>query len=188
MKKSLGPKTIAYPYPVFVVGAYDKDGRPNIMTSSWTGICCSQPPCIYVSLREATYTFGCIKHSKAFTVNIPSQKHIKETDYAGIYSGKNEDKIKKLGLTAVKSEIVNAPYIEEFPINIECKLKQMVELGLHTQFIGEIVDVKASEDALNDEGKTDINKIKPFVYTPDKHYFAIGDKLDRAFSVGSELK
>jgi flavin reductase (DIM6/NTAB) family NADH-FMN oxidoreductase RutF len=84
MKKSIGANTIVFPAPVFVVGTYDKDGKANAMTASWAGICCSKPPCIYVSLREATYTYGNIVSRKAFTVSIPSQKYIKQADYFGL--------------------------------------------------------------------------------------------------------
>ena len=81
MKNSLGAKTLVYPTPVFVVGTYDKEGKPNVMTASWGGICCSQPPCVAVSLRKATYTHGNILARKAFTISIPSESHVQQADY-----------------------------------------------------------------------------------------------------------
>jgi flavin reductase (DIM6/NTAB) family NADH-FMN oxidoreductase RutF len=161
MKKSLGAKTIIYPTPVLVIGSYDKNGKPNVMTAAWGGICCSSPPCLTVSLRKATYTYTSICERKAFTVNIPSEKHVDVVDYFGIASGRNEDKFSKSGLTPVKSDLVDAPYIGEFPFILECRLIHTHEIGLHTQFIGEILDIKANEDVLDDKGTLSIEKIKP---------------------------
>ena len=92
MKKSLGAKTLIYPTPVWVVGTYDNEGKPNVMTAAWGGVCCSQPPCVGVSLRKATYSFGSIMERKAFTVNVPSDAHVREADYFGIASGRDSDK------------------------------------------------------------------------------------------------
>ena len=121
MKKSIGAKTIVFPAPVLLVGTYDKDNKPNAMTAAWGGICCSSPPCVTVSLRKATYSYGSIIESKAYTLNIPSEKYAIEADYFGIASGRKKDKFKASGLTPVKSELVNAPYIEEFPLILVCK-------------------------------------------------------------------
>src|SRR5512137_788409 len=114
MTKSLGAKTLIYPAPVLVVGTYDKAGKPNAMTASWGGICCSQPPCVTVSLRKATYTYGNILARKAFTISIPSEAHAKQVDYLGLVSGRNADKFAAAKLTPVPSTVVDAPYIEEF--------------------------------------------------------------------------
>lgn len=187
MKKSIGAETIVYPTPVFIVGTYDKDGKPNAMNAAWGGISCSVPPCVSISLREATYSHGNIKNREAFTISIPSDDYIKEADYFGIASGRNEDKFEKTGLTPVKSELVDAPYIEEFPLILECKLVNITELGLHTHFTGEIVDVKVNEDLMKDE-TPDIGQIKPFLYDPAfRAYYGIGKRLGQAFSIGKEM-
>ncbi|MCK9594159.1 MAG: flavin reductase family protein [Candidatus Omnitrophica bacterium] len=187
MKKSIGAKTIVFPTPVFIIGTYDKSGNPNAMVVAWAGICCSQPPCVSISLREATYTYANILERKAFTVNIPSEKYIKETDYCGIVSGKNENKFKSTGLTAVKSAIVDAPYIEEFPLALECALIQSAKVGLHTIFVGEVKDIKADETALDKDGQPDIEKIKPFIFNPaTRTYYGTGKFLAQAFSVGKK--
>ncbi|MEP9410550.1 MAG: flavin reductase family protein [Candidatus Brocadia sp.] len=189
MKKSLGAKTIVYPTPVFIVGTYDKAGKPNVMNVAWGGLCCSSPPSIAISLRKATYTYGNIVDRKAFTVNIPSETHVKEADYFGIASGSNEDKFSTTGLTPVKSELVDAPYIGEFPLILECKLTHAVEIGLHTQFIGEILDVKADEFVLGENGVIDIEKIHPILYAPEiRAYYGIGVCLGKAFSIGKQIK
>ncbi len=188
MKKSIGAKTIVYPTPVFIIGTYDKNGKPNAMNAAWGGISCSAPPCVSISLREATYTHGNIVDKKSFTVNIPSENYIKEADYFGIASGKNEDKFAATELTPVKSELVDAPYIKEFPIVLECKLVNTTELGLHTHFTGEIMDVKVNEDLL-DNGNPNIEQIKPFLYDPSSStYYGIGKYLGKAFSIGKDIK
>ncbi|RLB88418.1 MAG: flavin reductase family protein [Deltaproteobacteria bacterium] len=189
MKRSIGAKTIVYPAPVLIVATYDKDGKANAMTAAWGGICCSKPPCVTVSLRKATYSYDCIVHSKAYTLNIPSQKYLKEADYLGMATGKTEDKFKTTGLTPIKSDLVNAPYIEEFSLILECKLLHTFEIGLHTQFIGEIIDVKAEESVLNADGFPDIGKVQPLIYAPScSTYHSIGNKLGDAFSIGKNIK
>jgi flavin reductase (DIM6/NTAB) family NADH-FMN oxidoreductase RutF len=189
MKKSIGAKTIVYPTPVFIVGTYDKDGRPNVMNAAWAGICCSSPPCVSISLRKATYTYGNIVEQKAFTVSIPSQNYVKEADYFGIASGRKEDKFIATGLTPVKSELVNAPYVKEFPLILECRLLHFLEIGLHTLFVGEIMDVKVEEAALDDKGQPLVEKIKPLIFSPESPaYYGMGDYLGKAFSIGLEIK
>lgn len=188
MKKSIGAKTIAYPTPAWVIGTYDKEGKPNVMTAAWAGICCSQPPCVAVSLRKATYSYASLMERRAFTVNIPSQKYAAETDYFGIASGRDEDKFKTAGLTAVKSDLVDAPYVAEFPLILECRIIHVHEIGKHTQFIGEILDVKADEEVLDKKGYPDIEKIKPIIYAPTiRKYYGIGEYLGDGYTVGLPL-
>ncbi len=188
MKKSLGAKTIAYPTPVFVIGTYDSEGKPNMMTASWSGICSSKPACIAVALRSATYSHGSIFERKAFTINIPSDSYVRETDYIGIVSGKNSDKFSATKLTPVKSDLVDAPLVMEFPISIECRLLHVLDLGLHTQFIGEILDVKADESVLADNDYPDIEKVKPLIFAPgSRTYHGIGEFIGKAFSIGKEI-
>lgn len=188
MKKSLGAQTIVYPTPVFIVATYDKENKPNAMAVAWGGICCSSPPCVAVSLRAATYSHGNIMERKAFTVNIPMENHVKECDYFGMASGRNKDKFSKTGLTPIKSDIVDAPYIKEFPLVLECAVIKVVEVGLHTQFIGEIKDVKIDEEFLDGNGNPDIEKIRPFFYAPGvQAYYGTGKNLGQAFSIGKEI-
>jgi len=187
MKRSLGAKTIVYPAPVFVIGTYDSTGKANVMTASWAGLCCSRPPCVAVALRKATSTYGNIVQRQAFTVSIPSEKYLKQTDYFGLVSGRDVDKFAVTGLTAARSEIVDAPYVAEFPLVLECRLFKTIELGLHTQFIGEIMDVKADEDVIGLDG-LDMAKVRPFVFAPDtQFYYGIGSFAGRAFDAGREL-
>jgi flavin reductase (DIM6/NTAB) family NADH-FMN oxidoreductase RutF len=189
MKKSFGSKTIIYPTPVWCVGSYDTDERPNVMTIAWGGICCSSPPCVTISLRKATYTYGNIMQRKAYTLSVPSEKYVAVADYFGIVSGRSEDKFARTGLTPVKSELVDAPYVAEFPMVLECRVIHHYEIGLHTHFVGEIMDVKVEESALGDDGKADMQKVRPIVFSPDTDaYYAVGQFVGKAFDIGKKLK
>src|ERR1039457_4197646 len=189
MKKSLGAKTLLFPTPVLMGGTYDQAGKPNLMNAAWGGICCSQPPCVAVSLRKATYSYASIVERKAFTVGIACESRMKEADYMGIASGRDVDKFAATGLTPVKSELVNAPYASEFPVVLECRLLHTIDIGLHTQFIGEIIDVKGDEQALGEDGNLDILKIQPLIFdTSHKGYHGVGPCLGQAFSVGNQFQ
>jgi flavin reductase (DIM6/NTAB) family NADH-FMN oxidoreductase RutF len=188
VKRAISAKTVVYPTPAFVVGTYDQAGKPNVMTAAWGGICCSRPPCVAVSLREATYTHGNIVAQKAFTVNVPSEDYVRETDYFGIVSGRTEEKFSVSGLTPVKSDLVNAPYVAEFPLALECRLLHTVEIGLHTQFIGEIVGIKADKSVLAEGETFSIEKVRPILYAPDdRAYYGLGTYLGAAFSIGRQI-
>ena len=188
MKKSLGARTLLYPTPVLVVGSYDADGRPNVMTAAWGGIACSKPPCVCVSLRAATASHGNIVARKAFTISLPGRAQAAVADYFGLVSGRKADKFAATGLTPVRSERVDAPYVAEFPLVVECQVMQVHELGLHTQFIGEVKDVKIDEICLDEEGHIDVGKLDPLAFAPDTGaYFALGALIGRAFSLGKTL-
>ena len=169
-KKSLGVKAELYPQPAVVIGSYDKEGKPNMMTAAWVGICNSNPLSIAVSMRPATYSHGNVTASKSFTVNIPSSEMLKYVRYVGRFSGKDVDKFKETGLTPVKAELVNAPYVKEFPIVIECELTAFHDLGSHRQFIGKIIDVKADEAILNAKGNVDVNLLNPLIFAGGNYY------------------
>ena len=185
MKKSLGAKTILYPTPVLVVGTYGADGRANAMTAAWGGIACSKPPCVSVSLRAATASHGNIMARRAFTISLPGEANAAQADYFGIVSGRDHDKFEALGLTAVRSDLVDAPYVSEFPLVLECAVVGVHELGLHTQFVGEIRDVKVDEAVLDAEGHIDIGLLRPIMFAMDPgSYHAVGALIGRAYSIG----
>lgn len=189
MKKSIGANTLAYPNPVWCVGSYDADGNPNVMTIAWGGICCSKPPALTISLRKATYTYGCLMERGAYTISIPTTKHVVEADYFGIASGKNTDKFGDTGLTPVRSDKVDAPYVGEFPLVLECKVIHTHEIGLHTQFVGEILDIKADEDILNEKGLPLMERVDPFIYGNGiQEYWKLGDKIGQGFDIGKKYK
>ena len=186
MKKTIGPKPQPMPAPVWLVGTYDSDDKANIMTASWAGVCCSKPPCITVSLRKATYTYDCIVARQAYTVSVPTVAQVKEADYAGIVSGRDVDKFAQAGLTAVGSSIVDAPYVSECPVVMECKLLQTVELGLHTMFVGQVIDTKIDEEAQLEDGSLDVDKAAPFAFLGGQ-YRALGAPIGDPFSIGKQL-
>ena len=158
---------------------------PNVMTAAWAGICCSVPPCIAVSLRKATYTYGNIMERKAFTVSLPSEDYVQQADYFGMVSGKDEDKFARTGLTPMKGELVDAPFVMELPLALECVLNRSIEIGLHTEFIGEIMDVKATESCLGPDGLPDIEKIRQLLFSPEgRKYHGMGKFLGNAFQAG----
>lgn len=184
MKKSIGTPTLVYPHPVFIVATYDENNKPNMMAVSWGGICCSKPPCVTISLRKSRYSYNNIMVNKAYTVNIPSTKYVKESDFVGVVSGSKVDKFAETGLHAVKSEYVNAPYIEEFPLSLCCSLIKTVKIGTHIQFIGEIMDVLIDEDKLDENNIPILQSIDPFSYdSATKNYYSIGNKLIKGFSI-----
>jgi len=189
MKKSFGALTLAYPTPVWVIGTYDKEDKPNAATVAWGGVCSSKPPAVAISLRKSRYTYDNIRERQAFTVNVPGAVHVMIADYCGMVSGRNVDKFAAAKMTAVRSEKVDAPYIAEFPMILECSLIGQNEVGVHVNFIGEILDVKVDESMLGSDGLPDILKIDPIIYAPEnQNYHGIGKCLGKAFAIGKGLK
>ncbi len=158
------------------------------MTAAWGGICCSKPPALNVSLRSATYSHGCIVEQKAFTVNIPSVAQAAEADFVGMASGRDMNMFEVTGLTPEKSSLVNAPMVKEFSMCVECSLIHTLEIGLHTLFVGEVLDVKVDSDYLDASGKFDPQKIDPFIFVPEQRlYFGLGEQVGKAFSIGTRF-
>ncbi|MDL2260520.1 flavin reductase family protein, partial [Deltaproteobacteria bacterium OttesenSCG-928-K17] len=188
MKKSLGPKTLTFPLPVYLVGSYDEEGKANIMNAAWGGIACSDPPCISVSIQPIRHSFAAIMKNRAFTISVPNSALAPAADLAGLVSGRNHDKFALGNLTAVKSEVVNAPYVAECPVVLECELVKTVELGSHTMFVGRILDVKVDDDIKIEDGALDMAGVDPMVYNPGGEYHRIGGPVGKAFSIGKSLK
>lgn len=185
MRKNFGVKTWAYPMPVFIVAAYDKDGAPCCMNAAWGGIYDTNQ--IMVCLDDGHKTTKNILESGAFTVSIADAKHVVEADYVGVVSGNDvADKMARAGLTTVKSDFVNAPIINEFPMTIECKLLKFNEDGI---CIGEIVNVSADEAVLGADGKIDPAKLEAITYDSVHHsYIKLGEKVGNAFSDGKKIR
>lgn len=185
MRKNFGAKTAVYPMPVFIVASYDKDGKPNCMNAAWGGI--YEEKQIMVCLDENHKTTKNIKETKAFTVNIADASHVIQADFVGMVSGnKIDDKMEKAGFTTVKSEFVNAPIINEFPMAVECKLIKFNEDGI---CVGEIVNVSADESVLGEDGEIAPEKLEAITFDPIHHtYIKLGGKVGNAFSDGKKLK
>ncbi|MDR2109205.1 MAG: flavin reductase family protein [Coriobacteriales bacterium] len=185
MKKSLGAESIIFPNPVLVVGTYDITGKANAVTLAWGGIACSNPPAVSIAVRPSRHSHEALVRTKAFTVNLPSVEQAAYADYFGIVSGRDVDKFRATGLTPVRGERVDAPYIEEFPYNLECKVTHSLELGTHTLFIGEVVDVKIDQTYVDENGKASWEAARLLSFdSRGRLYRAPGEVVADAYSVG----
>ncbi len=185
MRKNFGAKPWTYPQPVFIIGSYDENGKPDAMNAAWGGISCDTEICMCIS--EGHKTTRNILERKAFTVSMATVDQLTACDYVGITSGNNTpDKMEKAGFHTVKSEFVDAPVIEELPMTLECRLLSYDPESCH--LFGEIVNVSADERILTD-GKIDIMKLAPITFDPvGSAYHVIGEKVGNAFSDGKKLK
>ena len=187
MKKNIGPVLGICPTPVVVVGTYDENDKPNMATLAWAGVCCSEPPSVQVSIRKSRHTYEAIVARKVFSVNVPSVKYVIETDYAGIASGKHEDKFGITNLTPVRGEIIDAPMVMEFPISMECRLTHTLSLGSHDLFVGEILACWVDDSVLAENGKPDPQKVDPLAFTIGVGYFKLGGFIAASYDVGRKL-
>lgn len=188
MKKSIGIKDIIFPNPVFIVGTYDKNGKPNFMNVAWAGFVGGDNDSVVIAIRPSRYTYDNLNERKAFTISVPSADYLSEADYFGLASGRTEDKIKKTGLTSVDAEFVDAPYIKEFPYILECQVNNTLDLGAHKLFVGDIKDIKVDEDKLTDNNLPDWDKIKPLTYDRvNNEYRLPGTIAGKAFSDGMKF-
>ena len=185
MKRSFGARAVAYLLPVFVVGTYDHKGKPDAMVAAWGGICSSDPPSIAISIRPSRYTYRNLMEKMAFTISIPSVKYTAEADFFGITSGMDTDKFAITGLTPQLAEFVDAPSVAEFPIVLECRVTKHIKIGAHTQFIGEILDVKIDEAMLDPDGRPDIARLQLIGFDVFRsEYYTTGSVAGKAFSAG----
>jgi len=173
-KKLRKPSEALYPTPVVMVTCVDKEGKPNIITLAWVGIVCSGPPMIGIAIRPSRYSHKLISESEEFVVNIPTVDLAEETDYCGMVSGRDTDKFKGTGLHAEPSSKIESPLIEECPMNIECKVRQVISLGAHDLFIGEVMAVHVDETVLDEKGRIDYSLAKPFVFNQGE-YWSLGE-------------
>ena len=187
-KIQMGPRTMLYPFPVFLIGAI-VDDKPNFMTAAWAGVANGNPPMISVAIRHQRYTNKGIGQNKTFSVNIPSTDMVKETDYCGITPGSKVNKADICRFNVFYGKLGNAPLIEQCPVNLECNVVYILDLGSHDLVIGKIEETHITEGCLT-KGKPDVTKIKPFMYATGygSQYRAFGDAIGRAFSIGKELK
>ena len=175
-KLSWKPGNMLYPLPAVMVSCCDKNGNSNIITVAWAGTICTNPPMLSISVRPQRYSYHMIKETKEFVVNLTTKELAFATDYCGVKSGKDVDKFKEMKLTKGKSKIVACPMIEESPVNIECKVKDILELGSHHTFIAEVVNVNVSKKYMNENGKFELSKANPIVYSHGK-YFELGKEI-----------
>lgn len=172
------PGNMLYPIPAVMVSCGRKGEKPNIITVAWAGNICSSPAMLSISVRKERFSYDIIKETGEFVVNLTSKKLVKATDWCGVRSGKDYDKFKEMGLTPLESQKISAPGIAESPVNIECKVKQVVELGSHDLFIAEVVCVTVDEKLLDEKGRLDLGKAKLVAYSHGE-YFMLGEKLGK---------
>ncbi|WGM89006.1 MAG: flavin reductase family protein [Candidatus Bathyarchaeota archaeon] len=170
MKIQKNAFTALFPCPVVLVSCVDSDGKPNIITLAWAGTVCSEPPMVGVSIRPTRYSYQLIKDIQEFVVNIPSLKFIQETDYCGVASGRDVEKFSETKFTPEKAYNVQVPMIQECPVNLECVLKDIIPLGAHDLFLGEVVQVHIDENVLDEKGKIDFKKADPFVFNVGEYW------------------
>lgn len=187
MMKDIETKLALFPMPLLVIATYDEKGEVNAMTAAWGTISAADK--ITLCLDEDHKTTKNIRTSKAFTVSIADKDHMAEADFLGIVSGnKMADKFKRSGLTAVKSEHVNAPIIEEFPLVMECELAEIIETDNLHAIIGKIVNAKADENILNKNGEVNPAKIKALIFDQfQKNYYGVGKKVGKAWHEGAVI-
>jgi len=187
-KIAMGPQTLIYPMPVLLIGS-NVDDKPNFMAVAWGGIANGEPPMISVAIRQTRHTLKGIRQNSTFSVNIPSADMVREADYCGITSGSTVNKVEVCRFKVFYGKLGDAPLIEQCPINLECKVMHILDLGSHSLVVGRIEESHISERCLTND-KPDVNKIKPMSYirSPATQYQALGEVLAKAFSIGKELE
>lgn len=170
------PGNMLYPLPVVMVSMADKDGKSNIITIAWAGTVCTNPPMVTISVRPERYSYPILRETGEFVINLTTKELVYATDFCGVKSGRDVDKFKEMGLTPVAASIVKAPMIGESPVNLECQVKEVQELGSHDMFLAEVVAVHADERYMDEEHKFHLEKAEPIVYSHGA-YLLCGEQL-----------
>jgi flavin reductase (DIM6/NTAB) family NADH-FMN oxidoreductase RutF len=179
MKEKFKPGTMIYPVPAVLISCGDTENEYNIFTASWVGTVCTNPPMCYVSIRPERYSYAIIKRTGEFVINLTNEDLAFATDWCGIKSGKDHDKFKEMKLTPVHTHNINSVYIEEAPLSIECKVKQIIQLGSHDMFIADVVNVLADQKYMNPQnGSFCLEKAKLISYNHG-HYYKLGDSIGK---------
>ncbi len=169
--------TFEYPIPAVMVSLGDME-KSNIITVAWTGIINTNPAMVYISVRPTRYSYNILKEEKEFVINLTTEKLAFATDWCGVKSGRDVDKFKEMHLTKEKANMVKCPLIKESPVSIECKIKQITELGSHTMFLAEVLCIDADEKYIDEKGAFDISKCNLIAYA-NGGYYALGKKLGK---------
>ena len=172
------PGNMLYPIPAVMVSCGREGEKPNIITVAWAGNVCSSPAMLSISVRKERHSYDIIRETGEFVVNLTSRDLTRAADWCGVRSGKDFDKFKEMNLTPQKSEKVSCPGIAESPVNIECKVHSVVELGSHDMFIGEVLCVTVDDRFMDDKGRFDLGAADLVAYSHGE-YFALGEKLGK---------
>lgn len=171
MKQDWKPGTLIYPLPAAMISCGNSPEEYNILTLSWLGTICTNPPMCYISVRPERYSYNIIKKNMEFVINITTQDLAYATDWCGVRSGRDFNKFEEMKLTAGRASVVQAPIIEESPLNIECRVKEILSLGSHDMFIADVVNVKADETFIDKEtGKFSLEDANPIAYSHGQYY------------------
>ena len=170
------PGNMLYPLPVVMVSLADRDGRPNIITLAWVGTVCTNPPMVSISVRPERYSYPILKETGEFVSNLTTKELAFATDYCGVKSGRDVDKFKEMGLTPIPASEVKAPMIKESPVNIECKVRQILPLGSHFFFLADVVAVLADEKYKDEKLIFHLEQAEPIIYSHGS-YFGCGELL-----------
>lgn len=185
-KQSWKPGNMLYPLPVVMVSCNRKGEKPNIVTVAWTGTICSDPAMVSISVRPERYSHDIIEETGEFVINLVTKDLTYATDYCGVRSGRDVDKFKEMNLTPQKSSKINAPAIAESPVNIECKVVNVIELGSHDMFIAKVEAVHVDEKLLDDKGRLRLEDANLLAYSHGE-YFELGEKIGKfGFSVAKK--
>ena len=177
-KQTWKPGNMLYPLPVVMVSCARKGEKPNIITLAWAGTICSTPAMLSISVRKERYSHSIIKETGEFDVNMTTKDLVFATDYCGVKSGRDTDKFKDMHLTPELSEKIDAPAIKESPVNLECKVVDIKELGTHDMFIAEVVAVHVDEQYMDEKGKFHLNSANLVAYSHGE-YFLLGQKVGK---------
>jgi Conserved protein/domain typically associated with flavoprotein oxygenases, DIM6/NTAB family len=169
-KKDFKGSVFLNPVPVVLITSKNKEGKVNVFTVGWTGTICTKPPMLSISVRPERLSYEYIKETMEFTVNIPNSSMVRAVDYCGVKSGKKVDKIKELGFTLKDGDNIDVPYIDECPINIECKVKDIMELGTHHMFIADVLGSHIDESLIDNHGKIHFEEGNLISYCHGEYY------------------
>lgn len=187
-KINFKPGNMLYPLPAVMVSCGDINSFSNIITVAWTGTICTNPPMLYISVRPERYSYNIIKDSGEFVINLTNEKLAYATDWCGVRSGSKYDKFKEMKLTKEKANFVRCPMIKESPVSIECKLKEIRDLGSHHMFIADVLAINSDEQYINEKGAFDISKCELIAYA-NGGYYKLGRKIGKfGFSVKKNKK
>ena len=175
-KQQWKPGNMLYPLPVVMVSVMDGEGKDNIITVAWAGTVCTNPPMVSISVRPERYSYHMLKESGEFVINLTTEELCRAADYCGVKSGRDVDKFRELGLKKEEASVVGAPMIGQSPVNIECRVTKVEELGSHHMFLARVEAVHADEAWMDENGRFDLNKALPVAYSHGE-YYGLGRKL-----------
>lgn len=165
--RQLPPSTCLMPLPAVVVSCRGKDGQEDVLTIAWTGIVCSQPPMLSISLRPGRFSHTLLDENGDFAVNVPSFGSMEDVDLCGMLSGRDVDKFEEVGWTKMDAATVNAPIVRELPLVLECRTRQKLSLGTHDMYVAEIMGLQVHEEMLDANGRLRIESLSPLAFCPN---------------------